>query len=57
MKTYSFLDSIKNQEKEVMLCACPQPEEAYLAGAASAKAFYSGGGRQAVMQLSALFFR
>lgn len=57
MRTYSFLDNIKKQEKEVMLCACPWPEEPCLAGAASAKAFHSGGGKQAVMQLSALFFR
>ncbi|XP_055582168.1 ribosomal RNA processing protein 36 homolog isoform X1 [Falco cherrug] len=47
MKTYSFLDSIKKQEKEVMLCACPWPEEPGLAGAASAKAFHSGGGSHA----------
>ncbi|XP_055672459.1 ribosomal RNA processing protein 36 homolog [Falco peregrinus] len=47
MKTYSFLDSIKKQEKEVMLCACPWPEEPGLAGPASAKAFHSGGGSHA----------
>lgn len=57
MKTYSFLDAIKKQEKEVMLYACPWPGEPCLAGAASAKAFRSGAGRQAVTQLSALFSR
>lgn len=46
MKTYSFLDSIKKQEKEVMLCAYPWPEEPCSARAVSTKAVHSGGGRQ-----------
>lgn len=57
MKTYSFLDSIKKQEKEVMLCACPRQKILAWQGQLPQRPFTSGGGRQAVMQLSALFFR
>jgi len=57
MKTYSFLDTIKKQEKEVMPRACPWPEETCLTGVAPAEAFCSGAGRQAATQLSALFSR
>lgn len=42
MKTYSFLDSIKKQEKEVMLCASLGQKS--LASARAASAFRSGGG-------------